>query len=334
MRRTPPDDNLPSPEDVLKYGVAALSGLAVAGGALATESLWAKQLSSEEIWRRNVELKRRIERLKELLRAVENTESGDATEEEQVGQIKFDMVIQRCREVEQLAPELENFAVLEDGFRWCARLLHKELRIAIKKTREGKDLEYSDGSKLDKLLGQPETLERVSRRAHCELPSELYATIQGQVREGEAVRRVQKRAYLWKAFMLLVRAQETWPWVVANNLVAVASGVLSTVALDYHAELLETFRHPQFTRQRFGRIAAAWAIVELCSQLLAVVGNQLSVRGEKVASRILQVQLFRAITKQELMWWERKTESDVAGFEGLVRHRMPYEVSRVLNIPR
>ena len=45
-----------------------------------------------------------------------------------------------------------------------------------------------------------------------------------------------------------------------------------------------------------------WAVVELCSHLMTVVGQQLSARGEKVASRILQVQLFRAITKQELPW--------------------------------
>lgn len=140
--------------------------------------------------------------------------------------------------------------------------------------------------------------------------------------------------HLRKAFLLLLRARQTWPWVVANNMVAVASGVLSTLSLDYHAELLETFRHPRFTQRRFYRVAAAWAVVELCSHLMGVVGQQLSARGEKVASRILQVQLFRAITKQELCWWEKKTEADVGSLEGLVRHRMPYEVSKVLNIPR
>jgi ABC-type multidrug transport system fused ATPase/permease subunit len=145
---------------------------------------------------------------------------------------------------------------------------------------------------------------------------------------------MQKRTHLRKAFKLLLRARETWPWVVANNLVAVVSGVLSTVALDYHAELLETFRHPRFTQRKFFRVASAWAVVELCSHLMGVVGSQLSARGEKVASRILQVQLFRAITKQELSWWEKKTEADVGSLEGLVRHRMPYEVNKVLNIPR
>jgi hypothetical protein len=249
--RSVDDSGLPSPEVVLRYGSITLSALLATVGALATESLWAKRLSDEEKDRRRVELKRRIERLRELIKASENTETGDRRDDETVGQIKFEMMLQRCREAEQLAPETENFKALEDGFEWCAKLLHKELRIATKTTLEGHDLEYSDGAKLDKLLKHPDTLDRVSRRARCPIRDDLRRAIVEQAREGEAVRRMQKRTHLRKAFKLLLRARETWPWVVANNLVAVVSGVLSTVALDYHAELLETFRHPRFTQRKF-----------------------------------------------------------------------------------
>jgi len=240
-----------------------------------------------------------------------------------------------------LAPDTRT--VLEDGFKWCARLLLKELRVATRRTQEGTDVEYSDGSKLDRLLEQPYTLDRVAQRAKCAIPADLHVAIHAQAKEGERVRRVQKRADTKKAFVLLLQARETWPWVAANNLVAIASGILYTVAMDYQALLLEAYQQPRHhssgkggtrTPHRFGRVAAAWVIVELCTTLLDVLGSQLSARGEKVASRILQVELFRAVARQEIGWWETKAEADVGAISQLVRHKMPHEVNKVLNIPR
>jgi len=117
-------------------------------------------------------------------------------------------VLQRCRELEQLAPDTRT--VLEDGFKWCARLLLKELRVATRRTQEGTDVEYSDGSKLDRLLEQPYTLDRVAQIAKCAIPADLHVAIHAQAKEGERVRRVQKRADTKKAFVLLLQARETW----------------------------------------------------------------------------------------------------------------------------
>jgi len=361
-------NGLPPAEAVARIGPLVAAGLGSIVAALAFESLREKELSTEEREKRTSDLNRRAERLQEIVKALENTEgdlmrmdkgvipckalentegelirmdkeeeTAEAAEEETIGQIRFEVVLARCRELEQLVTKTDvaTGELLQEGIGWACCLLMKELRVATRRTQLGSDVEYCDGTKLDKLLKQPGNLQRVAARAGFPIPTDAFARLQASAEAGRVVRVRQKRADVKKAFLLLLRARGPWPWVAANSLVAVASGFLSAIALDYQAQMLETFRvDPKHARRRFRSIATAWAIIELCSTLLGIIGSQLSARGEKMASRLLQVQLFKAVARKELHWWEAKAESDVHGIDRLIRHHMPFEVSRVLNIPR
>jgi len=328
---------LPPADLVVRYGGITAGILGVTIASLAWECLQDEELSADEKSRRQEETKRRAERLQELLRAVSNTEDEEASGT-RLGQVRHEMVLVRCRELEQLAQRLDadspERALLKKGFHWCTVLLRKELRVAIILTSEGKNVHFSDGSRLAFLLKQPETLYRVSQRAKCPVPPELRAELDRKVRNGEAVQRKRALVGLRKAFYLLFRVKATWPWVAGNNVIAVVSGVLSTFALEYQYVLLESFLVPRSGRQRFKQMATAWMTVELVTTLLSIVEHQLSARGEKAASKRLQVQLFRAVARQELAWYERKADSDMGEIEALVFKKMPGEVSKMLNVPR
>lgn len=339
------ENGLPPATTVARIGPAIAAALGGIVAGLSYESLRRKEPTFEEQRLRSREVKRRAERLQEILRVLENTEGDlrirqtnddmEENAEETSCQIRFDTLLQRCRELEQLVPEGEVADLLVDGFSWATHILIKELRVATVKTRAGASIEYSDGSKLDNLLKKPKTLQRVALRAGHPIPRMLFDKLHEAAAKGQTVRTAIRRIGIKKAFLLLLRARATWPWVAANSLVAVTSGVAGAVALDYQAQLFESFRTGEKNaRRRFRSVALAWIAIEVCEAFLGVIMTQLSERGEKTASRLLQVQLFRAVARQELRWWEAKADADVHSYETLIRWRMPHEVGKVLNIPR
>jgi len=326
------------PEKVLRYGSVAAAGLGSVIFVLVSQSLKDHGITTEEGARRKAELRRRAERLSETMRAVQSTEDEDVSGDV-VGQVKHETVLQRCRELESFSHKLDDSTperqLLMQGFEWAGKLLRKELRVAVRLTSEGLDLQYSDGGTLNKLLDERvPSFHRVSTRARCAISSDLRNDLQLQVSRGEHVRRRRALVSFGKASRLLLRVRATLPWVLTNIVLSVFSGALATVATDYQYMILESFLRSRINRRRFGSVAAAWMAVELVCTLLHVLQGQISARGEKVASRVLAVQLFRAVARQELVWFEKKTEHDLDELSRLVHREMPSEVKKVMNVPR
>lgn len=292
----------PGQDDIVKWGPYVLVGLAGPITLLAATSFRVR-LSIEDIARRDEETKRRVERLKEFLQVLEQCED---VESDVLGQITYEIVSTKCME---LFPLGTGSKALSDGVDWCAKLMIKELRIGAKRTASQADTEYSDGSKLEKLLTiGKERLDYIIRESGTALRKEVRTTLTREMRKAERVQSKLKRRDLRKAVKLFTLVKGAWPWIATAGLVTVSLSSLSTLTLHYRVEVLETFRRESFSRRGFVNAATAMVVVEMSATLLRVLEFQLNDLGHGIASRNLQVELFKALMKKDLQWWEMQRD--------------------------
>merc|ERR1719247_1527707 len=317
----------PSADAVLAHGPLGLLALATPIAALTAASL-GRQLSEEEKLSRAVERGKRQEQVQDLVATLEKTEDP---ENDTLGQINFDVLSRKVVDLQGLDKES---SVFEQGFNWLGKLYLKELRIASDKTKGQEDVEYADGTRVDRLISQKRTLDSICKKAAkvgVLLPESVIACIRDQLKIAQGVRSWQKRRDVAKAMKMILKVKKSWPWIFTNSAVSVLSASCNAMTLHYSAEVLETFRDPNYRQSSFVRSAAAMVIVKLANSLLEVLKFQLSAFGNRLAQRELQVKLFRALVNKDITWWDTKKSSNE--MLGLLRN-LPSEIEKVLSIPR
>merc|ERR1719247_2744345 len=193
----------PSADAVLAHGPLGLLALATPIAALTAASL-GRQLSEEEKLSRAVERGKRQEQVQDLVATLEKTEDPES---DTLGQINFDVLSRKVLDLQGLDKES---SVFEQGFTWLGKLYLKELRIASDKTKGQEDVEYADGTKLDRLISQKRTLDNISKKASKAgklLPENMNANIRGQVSIAQEVRSWQKRQDVGKALKMIFKVR-------------------------------------------------------------------------------------------------------------------------------
>jgi len=331
----------PSSQEVIRWGPTAMAALAMPIAALTVCCLREEELTDEQKAERASELTNRRQRVIEIVRLSEEavgkevvTIEGQGLEDEDDGQINFQVFLRRCKELVDIDRDAKE---LPGALDWCGKRLLYELQFATQKTAAQKDLAYADGSKLEKLLDGPEDLYDIARRHRKPILAKLTKDISTARTAAQWVRRWQRVQDLGKAGKMLVLAKEAWPWMIASSLTSMLSASISATSFHYRAEFLVAVKDSaSFSKSNFQQATLAMAVVQVLSVLANNLQRQLQQHGKIVMAQGLQVRVFEAIISKDMEWWEKKKTDGFGGEWALISEvwSLPDMIERALTTPQ
>jgi len=267
---------------------------------------------------------RRHNLVEEMADELDQEEDLDSDE---LGQVRFRTLLTSLRELLEL-PDI-NTGILGKGIRSGWTLFEKELRIAIHKTREGKDIEYSSGEKLDDLLNRYEEFYTMSRRHKLSQEKESRLRVWNMVKEGYRVHRTVQYGGVIKALQMIWLVRNSLGWTVLESLVAVVSAMVSALGVYYTSEVLNTI---QAGGEAFWLAVKAMVLVKLTASLLNIIKQTLKVRGRSMVSHEVKVKYFDAVVHRDISWWAIMAKEEQNPMWDLFQ--LDYEVDEFLQIPQ
>lgn len=352
----------PDPETILRY--APLAFAAITAPIIGLIAISRQSLTDDERKDQKTEASRRAAMVTEMIQALEAAEAesdGDnsakpklsnaadeghdggesvcyeATQKEEDDgdgdddQINTELLMERCRELVDVDAQAP---VLQQGFRWIAKLLVKELRIASRKTREQNDIKYADGEVLQEIRQTHDSFWSLARDAKVLVQPEVKIEINLAMKEAASVQRSLFSKHVIKALKVLFMLRKAWPWMLAGSLAGIVGASVSTLSLYYKTQVMETLHDGGSVdqlRRKFKKAAFAMLLVNVLHSLINTLEAQLSNRSDTMMAEGMQLRVFKAIMSKDLAWWEKQKEPWALIWEVL---DLPRDIQSVITIPR
>ncbi|CAB9524565.1 Y105 transport/processing ATP-binding protein MesD [Seminavis robusta] len=276
--------------EFMPYGLGVL--LLLLGSNLASFLLEAP--SETEVKNVQTQYERRHAMIEEM---VEELEDHDWDSDE-LGMVVFGKLRSALIDLLEL-PRIER-NTLEKGFHFAWLLFEKELRVAIAKTKEGEEIEYANGKKLDKLLSAYDSFYRLALRGGAAQDAADVKRIWDLVKKGRRAHRTIEFRGVSKALQMLWMVRTGIIWVALEMLVSMVAAMVSALSVYYRSEVLDTI---QLGGETFWVASKAMVFVELTSALLLLLAKTLKIRGGGMVAHEVKVKYFKALIEQDLSWW-------------------------------